>query len=160
MNQCLNKGTQTLSWNSNILMFQIPWHWFHKCSNVNHVLGGDFLRTFPLSLCILLQAKCDIKCYLPWLRVKYLLCSEYQHSIKQHFSWSTPSIVTVFKGNNGSTDLHCVSYYRWRWSVCRDYRWCTLQPRGHQSVHRLHKKVPEHSGRSSLLIPVAAFAFH
>lgn len=119
-----------------------------------------FWKTLLVSLCILLLAKCDIKFYPLWLRVKLLLCAEWQHSIKQHFSWSTPTIVTVFKGNNGGTDLYCVSYYQWRWSVCRDYWWCTALPKGHQSSCQLHKRGPERSERSSSQTPVAVFGIH
>lgn len=160
MNQCLNKGTPALSRNSNILMSPIPWHWFHKRSNINHVLGADFLRVVPLSLCALRQAKWDFKRHPLRLGVKYSPRSGQQHSIKQHFSWSAPSIVAVFKGNNGSTDLYCASCYRWRWSVCRDYQRCTEQPRGQQSLPQPRRTVPGRSGMSSSQIPVAAFDFH
>lgn len=119
-----------------------------------------FWKTLLVSLCILLLAKRDIKFYPLWLGVKCLLCAEWQHSIKQHFSWSTPTIVTVFKGNNGGTDLYCVSCYQWRWSVCRDYWWCTARPRGHQSSRQPHKRGPEHSERSSSQTPVPAVGIH
>lgn len=119
-----------------------------------------FWKTFLVSLCTSWLSKRDIMFYPLWLGVKHLLCSEWQHSIKQHFSQPTPTIIAVFKGNNGSTDLYCVSYYQWRWSVYRDYCWCTGQPKGRQSSCLLHKRGPEHSGRNSSQMPVVAFGIH